>query len=91
MKNLFKSILTVLCGALLLSCDFEPYQINLLSDSISVSSQEITLESTGSVPVTFDVQAVGDWIIVAPEGLSVSPRCRNHHRVRSGQCGRGLA
>ena len=74
MKKLFKSILTVLCGALLLSCDFEPYQINLLSDSISVSTQEITLESTGSVPVTFDVQAVGDWIIVAPEGLTVSPR-----------------
>lgn len=74
MKNLFKYITAVFCGALLLSCDFEPYTINLLADSITVSTQEITLESTGAVPVTFEIQAPGDWLIVAPEGLTVSPK-----------------
>ena len=74
MKHFFHYITAVLCGALLLSCDFEPYKINLLSDSITVSTQEITLESTGSVPVSFEVQAPGDWIIIAPEGLTVTPK-----------------
>ena len=77
MKHIFRFITAVLCGALLLSCDFDPYRINLLSEGISVSTQEITLESTGSVPATFDLQAAGDWIIVAPEGLTVSPKYGN--------------
>ena len=48
----FESVLAALA-----SCDFEPYKINLLSNDISVSTQEITLESTGNVPGTFDIQS----------------------------------
>ena len=74
MKPIFHYFVPVLLLAALASCDFEPYKINLLSNDISVSTQEITLESTGNVPGTFDIQSSGDWLIVAPEGLTVSPK-----------------
>ena len=77
MKPIFHYFVPVLLLAALASCDFEPYKINLLSNDISVSTQEITLESTGNVPGTFDIQSSGDWLIVAPEGLTVSPKYGN--------------
>ena len=46
----------------------------VLTSEIAVSTQEITLESTGHAGVSFNVTAAGDWIIVAPEELEVSPR-----------------
>ena len=75
MKQFFHSIASLLVvAAALTACDFEPYAITELSRDITVSTQEITLESTGGQPVTFDIQSKGDWIIVAPEGLRVDPK-----------------
>lgn len=78
MKHYIHSIASLLAvAAILASCDFEPYAINELSRDITVSTQEITLESTGAQPVTFEVRSAGDWIIVAPEGLRVNPKYGN--------------
>lgn len=78
MKQYIHSIASLLAvAAILASCDFEPYAINELSRDITVSTQEITLESTGAQPVTFEVRSAGDWIIVAPEGLRVNPKYGN--------------
>lgn len=75
MKSIFRYIIpAVLLAALTLSCDFQPYVIVNLSKDISVNTQEITLESTGSVPATFTVNTAGDWIIIAPDELNVSPK-----------------
>ena len=75
MKHRFPVILAVIASAVLLhACDFEPYSDPFLGSGISVSSQEITLESTGRQAATFDVNATGDWLIVAPQELTVSPR-----------------
>ena len=75
MKRILRSLIpAVLLAATFSSCDFEPYVVENLSKDISVSTQEITLESTGLVPATFTVNTTGDWIIVAPEELTVSPK-----------------
>lgn len=75
MKQYFNTLASLFAvAAILASCDFEPYAVTELSRDIAVSTQEITLESTGAQPVTFSIQATGDWIIVAPEGLRVDPK-----------------
>ena len=75
MKQLFRSLITVVLLAVTLSaCDFRPYVIVNLSQDIHVSTDEITLESTGLVPASFTVSTTGDWIIVAPEELTISPK-----------------
>jgi hypothetical protein len=75
MKHIFRSLITVvLLAATLSACDFRPYVIVNLSQDIRVSTDEITLESTGLVPASFTVSTTGDWIIVAPEELTISPK-----------------
>ena len=75
MKHIFRSLITVvLLAATLSACDFRPYVVVNLSPDIRVSTDEITLESTGLVPASFTVTTTGDWIIVAPEELEVSPK-----------------
>ena len=75
MKNRFPIILAFVAAvAMLHACDFEHYSDPPLSSDLSVSTQEITLASTGRQAATFDVNAVGDWIIVAPAELTVEPK-----------------
>ena len=60
-------------AALLCGCDFEHYRASALTDSISVSPQEFTLERSGGGALTLEIRAAGDWIIIAPETLIVQP------------------
>lgn len=75
MKNIFKLLCAAAAGvALVASCDIYPnYSGEMLAASISVDKSEVTLESTGSVPAEVNITAAGDWIIIAPEELTVEP------------------
>lgn len=75
MKNIFKLLCAAAAGlAIVASCDLYPnYEGELLASSISVDKSEVTLESTGSIAAEINITSAGDWIIVAPEGLSVNP------------------
>ena len=66
-------ILLLAAGMTLISCDFETFSNRSLATKLSVSASEITLEARWAEPVSFEVHASGDWIIICPETLRVVP------------------
>ena len=67
-------MLLLAAGMMFVSCDFESFSNRSLTTTLSVSVSEITLEGRGAAPVTFEVSASGDWIIICPETLRVVPQ-----------------
>ena len=73
MKTLIKRWVIAVVAVLVTACDFESYQGRELTSSLTVSPREFVFETTALAQVSFTIQSAGDWIIVAPEALTVQP------------------
>ena len=74
MKKWLKHTVWILAAAVLATaCDFEPFQGEQLSGTITVFPREIELGSSSMGSAQIDVHSTGDWIIVAPDILIVQP------------------
>lgn len=70
MKNIFKTILTVSCAAVLASCVKESKP---LASAVSLDKTDIVFEGQGAAGQTVTVEADGDWIAVSPEWITLEP------------------
>ncbi|MBQ3722400.1 MAG: hypothetical protein II851_01690 [Bacteroidales bacterium] len=73
MKRLLKRLVIVAAAVLVTACDFENYRGRELTSSLTVSPREFAFETTALTQTSFQIQAVGDWIIIAPQALTVQP------------------
>ena len=74
MKRLTRLIPLLLAAAFAVACDFDTYENVGLATSISVKPAEYTCQEAAAGSVSFEVQASGDWIIIAPAGVTVTPK-----------------
>lgn len=73
MKKLIKRWVIAVVAVLVTACDFESYQGRELTSSLTVSPREFAFKTTTLAQASFTIQSAGDWIIVAPEALTVQP------------------
>ena len=74
MKRICRLIFLLLAAAAAAACDLDTYENAGLATSVSVKPSEYTFQEAGAGTVIFEVQASGDWILIAPEGITVTPK-----------------
>jgi len=71
MKNIFKSLFVLLCGAMLLaSC--QP-KVELLATTVGTDATELTFDAMDAPSQSINVKADGDWVAITPDWIKVKP------------------
>ena len=74
MKRILKLFLLLSAAVIAASCDFDTYENATLAASVVLNPTEYTFPESSGGTVKFEIQASGDWILIAPEGISVTPK-----------------
>ncbi|MBQ9476672.1 MAG: lamin tail domain-containing protein [Bacteroidales bacterium] len=73
MKQIFKTLLTLVCGAaLFVGCEPDVFEPSLATQ-VTANVSEVTFEAQHASAARISVTANGDWISVAPDWVTLNP------------------